>query len=39
MLAFYFLKYRSNFEANNPIADSFLKVYDFYKMVEKKDLK
>ena len=40
MIAFYFLKYKSNFdETSDEAADSFLKVYDFYKMVEGKPLK
>jgi hypothetical protein len=39
MLAFYFLKYKSNFDdQSDAAADSFLKVYDFYKMVEHKKL-
>lgn len=35
MLAFYFLKYKSNFDdQSDAAADGFLKVYDFFKMVE-----
>lgn len=39
MLAFYFLKYKSNFDdQSDAAADSFLKVYEFYKMIEGKSL-
>jgi len=34
LVAFYFLKYKSNFDSDpDEVADSMLKVYDFYKMV------
>ena len=40
MIAFFFLKYKSNFEdGNDDVPDCVLKVYDYYKMVESKTLK
>ena len=40
LIAFFFLKYKTNFEDGaDELADSMLKVFDFYKMVEGKTLK
>lgn len=40
IIAFFFLKYKSNFdETSDEAADSFLKVYDFFKLVESLSLK
>lgn len=41
MIGFYFLKYKSTFDdtTSDEAADSFLKVFDFYKMVEGESLK
>lgn len=34
LVAFYFLKYKTNFDSDpDPVADSMLKVYDYFKMV------
>lgn len=40
LVSFYFLKYKPNFDSEpDEVADSILKVYDFYKMIEGKTLK
>ena len=40
LIAFFFLKYKSNFEdVGDDVPDCVLKVYDYYRLVEGKSLK